>query len=99
MDNNYNGPMTVGTSAAPVRESETSRAFSKLYSTIDTISKQFGDLDVRLSPILRAEVPAEVADQKEPGYSSQLAQEINAATQKLLNLSRYISSIRNRVEL
>lgn len=102
-DNVYNGPVgsVTGSSLnAPIKESEISRALGKLHAVVEANKKVFTDLDMRLSPILRGEVPTENTDKGlKIGFQSALANEIDHCVGQLEGLYQYILSVKNRVEL
>lgn len=99
-NNTYSGPMSASSLNAPIKESEVNKALGKLHSVIEANQKIFADLDMRINPILRGEMPQETSDQGiKVGFQSPLANEIDLCVSKLDSLYRYILSVKNRVEL
>ena len=85
---------------APVRETEINKVMAKVNMATERVTKNFGDLNARITTVLRHEPSLEGTNKAAvPEFNTKLAQDINSVACRLEELGSYIERTKGSVEL
>jgi hypothetical protein len=83
-----------------MRESEITRELSRLHRATDILMKRMAEVENRLSPVMRGELPEKVSgDTPEESVNTPTGNSIREASRKIEAVSRAMGVISNRLEI
>ena len=94
------GMRTAGNAlVAGPKESEATRATTRLHNAVEHLSKIMMDLEQKINPILNNNIPTGIDKVPQLEFSSLLAKDIGSAISKVDGIISHVISISTRVEV